>query len=56
MNIPTKFGSNCPSDLRGFKLTTPFWIPLGLLLLLCNSNQQNQIFRGPSNEDSYQVW
>jgi hypothetical protein len=30
-------------------------IPLGLLLLLCTSDQ-HQLFREPSNEYSFQVW
>jgi hypothetical protein len=42
MNIPTRFGSNCPSGSReeDEKQTKPFYTPLDLLFLLCTSDQQ----------------
>jgi hypothetical protein len=44
MNIPTKFGSNWPSGSKEEekKQTTPYLTPLGLLILLCSSDQQIQ--------------
>jgi hypothetical protein len=43
MNIPTRFGSNCPSGSREEdeeKQTKPFYTPLDLLFLLCTSDEQ----------------
>ena len=55
MSNPTKFGSNWCS---GFKEDKQKRQHLGLLFLLCISDQQKYIyklFRGPPNEHSYQV-
>ena len=39
-------------------MDTPFLTPLGLLFLLCTSDQpkNHKLCRGPSNEHSYQAW
>jgi uncharacterized protein YccT (UPF0319 family) len=46
---------------RRFKTNNTLLTPLGLLFLLCTSNQQkktntHELSKGPSNEQSYQFW
>ena len=54
MYIPTKLGSNGPSDFRRLKTDDAFLVTFWPLVFLVY--KKHQVSRGPSNKHSYQVW